>query len=893
MAASREESPTEDYFNDLSHQAGAVEERRESQPDENGEIPKPKRIACVLCRKRKLKCDGKKPACGTCNRLQHDCSYDEVRRKSGPKRGYVKALEARLAQVEVLLKTQDEPLSARKDSNGHAEPALAPQANIMPDLDTFANAQDNSGGMRNTSQTVTGFSVLPPEDPFSQTSAPGLSTGNGNTGVPEPFPWEMIGLGLDEPLPTQDVVNDLNQAYFDKIHLSVPIVHRPRYYAAMNLAPHMRPPVCLRYAMWANAASVTDKYEGLQEHFYQRARKYIQQDEMKGHGEGMVTIAHCQAWLLIGMYEFKCMYFPRAWMSAGRGSRMAQMMGLHRQDGAGLDVKQCIPPPKDWTEREERRRTFWMAFAVDRYSSIGTGWPMSIEESDICTNLPCEERAYEMSKPEKTISLDEALKAGGAPKLSAFAGVIVLSCLFGRNLLHLHRPSPQDNDEDLNGVFWKRHASMDNLLLNITMALPDALRLPAGLNDPNIVFMNMNVHTSTICLHQAAIFKADKNRMPSRISAESKVRCITAAAEIASIMRQVSHLDLSAMNPFISFCLYVAARVFVQYLKSRPQETQIRASLQFLLSAMHAIKRKNPLTESFLVQLDVDLESAGLEDARHISSVPSRAPVVEEPTVQAGCPFTMGMQEMTNGRCKVVYGDQGLLVYNDPNVAGELVKPLADLNTFDYTTAEMSDYVSSSGYDVQSRQRTPGSSTFRGSTSGANGEAGTSPEGSNDNKTPESSSNQNPSSRTSNTAYSPQDMQQQQQQQQQQHIPQSSTSYQLDPTQTQFTSNNFAFDLSNAPGSHSAAAARSLPPDQTNYNFSLPENWNIDSTGFTPGAHTGMTPGPTGFTPGASYNDMMTDADWTQMLDDFSTTQWTPGMTYDAAMTEGAQAGRR
>lgn len=68
------------------------------------------------------------------------------------------------------------------------------------------------------------------------------------------------------------------------------------------------------------------------------------------------------------------------------------------------------------------------------------------------------------------------------------------------------------------------------------------------------------------------------------------------------------------MNPFISFCLYVAARVFVQYMKSRPEDVQVRASLQFLLQAMHALKKKNPLTESFLVQLEVDLEGTGMDD---------------------------------------------------------------------------------------------------------------------------------------------------------------------------------------------------------------------------------------------------------------------------------------
>jgi hypothetical protein len=66
------------------------------------------------------------------------------------------------------------------------------------------------------------------------------------------------------------------------------------------------------------------------------------------------------------------------------------------------------------------------------------------------------------------------------------------------------------------------------------------------------------------------------------------------------------------MNPFISFCVYVAARVFVQYLKTRPKDQQMNSSLQFLLQAMQALRRKNALTESFLVQLDLDLESAGI-----------------------------------------------------------------------------------------------------------------------------------------------------------------------------------------------------------------------------------------------------------------------------------------
>lgn len=163
----------------------------------------------------------------------------------------------------------------------------------------------------------------------------------------------------------------------------MPIVQRPRYYAAMNLSPQMRPPVCLRYIMWAHAANATDKYHSLHTHFYQRARKYAQIDEMKGYGESTVSVAHAQCWNLIGMYEFKMMYFPRAWTSCGHAARLSLMLGLHRLDGMGLGVKECLPAPRDWTEREERRRTFWAAFCQDRYASIGTGWPMMIDERDV------------------------------------------------------------------------------------------------------------------------------------------------------------------------------------------------------------------------------------------------------------------------------------------------------------------------------------------------------------------------------------------------------------------------------------------------------------------------------------------------------------------------------
>ena len=108
MSMSNPTTPPEDtYFNDLSRNPShrSVRSVRSVSPQdgpgrgeagEAGASTRLKRIACIICRRRKLKCDGEKPRCGTCSRLGHQCAYDEIRRKSGPKRGYVKELEARL-----------------------------------------------------------------------------------------------------------------------------------------------------------------------------------------------------------------------------------------------------------------------------------------------------------------------------------------------------------------------------------------------------------------------------------------------------------------------------------------------------------------------------------------------------------------------------------------------------------------------------------------------------------------------------------------------------------------------------------------------------------------------------------------------------------------------------
>jgi hypothetical protein len=159
----------------------------------------------------------------------------------------------------------------------------------------------------------------------------------------------------------------------------------------------------------------------------------------------------------------------------------------------------------------------------------------------IHTNLPCSDEAYERGEMEPAPSLAEAMTAQGAARISSFGGQAVMANLFGNNWTHLHRIGPDDHPQDpMKGRFWRRHRVMDEQLTNLSMFLPPQLRLSANAHDGKVILLHMNLHTSAICLHQAAIMKAEKHGLDRRIIDRSQARCRAAAEGIVNVIRMVS-----------------------------------------------------------------------------------------------------------------------------------------------------------------------------------------------------------------------------------------------------------------------------------------------------------------------------------------------------------------
>ncbi|KAJ5813643.1 uncharacterized protein N7503_000393 [Penicillium pulvis] len=572
--------------------------------------------ACAMCRSRKSKCDRIQPRCSLCSRLGKDCTYSAMRKKSGPKRNVLEELEIRLTKVEGLL--EENSTSHRLPTASSHFPKDQPN---MPMSESFR--------MPSSESTRVEYSMFGPMQPHtngkeasqvSHTPFP-LIPGNSSN-----FQSSSIGLAFREQLPSEDIIYDLDNIFFEKVYPSIPIIHPNRFLINSSLSAHLRLPLSLRYMIWCHASLFCDRYYSFHSEFYQRARQYAEVDETtESFGRGIVTLSHCQAWILMSIYELRMVLIPRAWVSIGKACSLSLIIGLNQLDGPSQSVKLCMPPPKDWVEGEERRRVFWMAFCIDQYASIATGRPMLINETDVCaplldyhdlsmaltdrtqvmTTLPAFEQSFLENKPQLTLQLYEILTSEDLSSLSSLAYVCVSASLLGRSLSHIRRIQTYGNYCGLDEQYSKQHQSYYDVPIRILQRLPMHLRLSSSMHDTNVIFANLCVHASTIWYHQQAIFSSKTCRVLDWYMMENHHRCLLAASQISSLTRMIGNFDLLKCNTFVPFPLFLAARVFVLHLDSQPNDPTIRSLLQYLVSILKIMKSSNPSAGMFLSRLNV------------------------------------------------------------------------------------------------------------------------------------------------------------------------------------------------------------------------------------------------------------------------------------------------
>ncbi|KFH46578.1 Lactose regulatory protein-like protein [Hapsidospora chrysogenum ATCC 11550] len=435
---------------------------------------------------------------------------------------------------------------------------------------------------------------------------------------------ELVGTGRYEQLPPQWQIETLTNLYFEKLHPEMPMVHPSRYLASLYQPPHMQPPMCLQYIIMALAAGAAVAYKELADPFYRRSRYYIEADEMKEDGYH-VTLAHCQCWALIGAYEAQNLLFARGSMSTSRAVRLSQVLGIHLLDGPGA-VNPSMPPPRDWVEMEERRRTFWAVFYLDRGTSSSATWPVLI---DVTTRLPASEEAYQSSIEEPSITLPEALTYDSQPR-SAFACRVVAihllrECLDLTQSHHHHHSAALSDPAAKDSIFWGRFNQLDSSLLVAFATLPEALRCPCNAHDSNAVLVNLQLHTATIALYRAAVAVSHSYTPYSQQAAHQQDEASSTIARIEAMIHPAAQVIVTTIalakdintrfrNPFVAFAGFMAASVFLKEYMSTGNEESVH-KLTALLDVMVAVGKESPRSfpSTLAVQLAQELDRTGVD----------------------------------------------------------------------------------------------------------------------------------------------------------------------------------------------------------------------------------------------------------------------------------------
>ncbi|RYP37533.1 hypothetical protein DL768_010853 [Monosporascus sp. mg162] len=484
---------------------------KEKRPRQN---PGP---ACQQCRARKLRCDRQEP-CSCCLDAGVECYTTTTRPQRGPKRGHLKVLRSRVAALERRIGDQDD--SGR----------LMTPPGIDDDFD-----EGHGWDVLPISQGLT----PPIEVPCSSDCSHQLPAVHK---IEETKPLRASGDTIP-PLTRAD----LDQLYFDRTHSFVPIIQQARYFRRSKLPVPPDSHRSLQHAMWTMAAALSSQFQHLRHILYARTLEQLRSLEAAEFPDESedARLDQAKAWILITIYEFMQDTIQRAWASSGRAIRLVQLLKLNRLDDtdANLDAGFGVHPDI-LVKKEEKRRTFWMAFCLDRFSCALDGLPLTLTEQLISTRLPSPESAFQSGIPIVMPFLLEVMTGSDTNILSPFVECIVFSALWGRGLAHQQHATVEHIYGDVSSEFWQRQLTLDDTLSRRLQQLQRNYPQASINADSMLLFTIMMVQATTLSLCSVAESISSSVEGSASLVSEYQQRAQVSVKEVAQLSKHLMHFNL-------------------------------------------------------------------------------------------------------------------------------------------------------------------------------------------------------------------------------------------------------------------------------------------------------------------------------------------------------------
>ncbi|KAK0113138.1 hypothetical protein ONS95_014838 [Cadophora gregata] len=529
-------------------------------------------LACIACRRKKIRCSGEKPACKHCLRSRIPCVYKVTTRKAAPRTDYMAMLDKRLKRMEDRIIK----IIPKEEQDGTA--AAVTRAVVKPGIPGATPAKNP-----NSKKRLADEAFAQELDHWSKSVPNSNTDGVGSKPMPlmiqEAEENRLLTEGA-EALPSKELQEHLSEIFFENVNgQTYHLLHKPsfmRKLRAGTVPPVLILAVCAisaRFSTHPKLATYPAFLRG--EEWAAPARSIV----VRRYEWPNITILTCL--LILGLHEFGTCQGGRSWSLGGQAIRMAYALQLH------LDLD--YDPHKlggtaelSFIDREIRRRTMWSCFLMDRFNSSGTDRPIFIKESSIKVQLPIKEKYFQLDMPGPTqnlqgdvphpISAGEGQLSDAEENMGVAAYMIRSIALWGHivNYLNLggkdQDPHPMWHPDSNYSRLVKQTEAFESTLPESLKYTPESLHTHETEALANqFLFLHISVQQNILFMNRFAVPVQPGGRPPPDVPKDFVAKAGTKAFEAANrITRLLQDGEFHFITaPFTGYCAFLSSTVHV------------------------------------------------------------------------------------------------------------------------------------------------------------------------------------------------------------------------------------------------------------------------------------------------------------------------------------------
>ncbi|TGZ77645.1 hypothetical protein EX30DRAFT_351626 [Ascodesmis nigricans] len=380
------------------------EESYRAHPHPHPEAPQGKKKvlernqACLACRQRKRKCDGNKPTCNACFRLERECHYThnsvtKIHSSSGGG-AYRARIQSpgKLSEPPVVKRIGFTPVNASREMGREQPFTVTPVNGTEKKPQTTTTTTTPQRKPRPITPPPSKKASYFPTRFFQMSPFPQLAPLDILVSPPSPpvvDPADTPQLGVDD-FPAHSLMLELFNLFFAQIHPLLPILHRRSTLSSLSPSP---PPTALTYAILtlSSALHPSPAIRSLTSTFHHHATTLF----TTATTTTTTSLSEIQAGLLLTLHLYTLGPSPTLLPFFTHLSHLLHLHGLNTIDRSSPSLLP-LPLPRSEQDLEERRRTAWSVYILDRLLHLGRpSIPPTIRDDAWCVNFPCAEERFQ------------------------------------------------------------------------------------------------------------------------------------------------------------------------------------------------------------------------------------------------------------------------------------------------------------------------------------------------------------------------------------------------------------------------------------------------------------------------------------------------------------------